>query len=61
MTSINPPDGYTAVWGQQKDDRTIWLGAGYIPEHMARKSGRAVVRYISPVIPVQDGGDEAAI
>ena len=56
----NLPDGYEVEWGQQHedDDDVLWWGTEDIHEDLARKSGRAVIRYVSPAIPAQEGDDE---
>lgn len=59
----NLPDGYEVEWGQQHEDGdgVLWWGTSEVSERIARKSGRAVIRYVSPVTPVQEGDDEDAI
>lgn len=59
----NLPDGYEVEWGQRHKDGggILWWGTGEVSERMARESGRAVIRYVSPVTPVQEGDDEDAI
>lgn len=58
----NLPDGYEVEWGQKYEGGSItWWGTDAISEDMARKSDSPVIRYVSPVIPVQEGDDEDAI
>ena len=58
-TCFNPPDGYTVEWGTRYEDGSIlWWGTEAISEDMARQSDSPVIRYVGPVIPVQEGDDE---
>lgn len=60
--TLNPgdkPDGYEVEWGQKYEDGSIlWWGTEAISEDMARQSDSPVIRYVGPVIPVQEGDDE---
>lgn len=58
----NLPDGYEVEWGQQYENGNIlWWGTDDVSARIARDHERPVIRYISPVIPVQEGDDEDAI
>lgn len=60
--TFNPgdqPDGYEVEWGQKYEDGSIlWWGTDAISEDMARQSDSPVIRYVGPVIPVQEDDDE---
>lgn len=50
------PDGYEVEWGQRKEDGSVlWWGTEDIDVDLARRSERPAIRYVSPVITVQEG------
>lgn len=57
--TFNPgllPDGYEVEWGHWTEDGDIfWWGTNDVSVRIARDHERPVIRYVGPVIPVQEG------